>query len=80
MKNKTGNFLFIGCIFLIWLITYIICTIVWEQRIGLDETSYLSTAKGISESFDFNSRFFTVLGILKYGFPHHTHHYPLYPI
>lgn len=65
-------------IFVIWLIAYIACTVFWEQRLGWDENSYLTCAKGIAEDFDFSSRTTTVLGTLKYDFPQHNHHYPLY--
>ncbi|MBI2996285.1 MAG: glycosyltransferase family 39 protein [Candidatus Melainabacteria bacterium] len=67
-------------LFLIWLGAYIFCTIVLDQEIGWDEVSYLSTAKGIAENFDFSSRFNTPLGLIKYGFPQHTHHYPVYSV
>lgn len=67
-------------IFLTWLISYVVCTVVWDQKIGWDEVSYLSTAKGIAENFDFSSRFNTPLGLIKYSFPQHTHHYPLYSL
>ena len=73
-----GDYLYILLITLIWLITYIICSIAWKQNIGWDETSYLSTAKGIAQDFDFSSRFNSVLGLIKYSFPQHTHHYPVY--
>ena len=77
-KETKGKFFYPALIFAIWFICYLICTMFWEQKIYWDETSYLATARGIAENFDFSSRFNTVLGILKYGYPQNTHHYPLY--
>jgi len=76
--SDKAKFIYPGLIFLIWLITYILCTIFWEQRIVWDENSYLTCAKGIANDFDFSSRTTTVLGLLKYPFPQHTHHFPVY--
>lgn len=65
-------------IFVIWLITYFICQIAFEQKLGWDEISYLTTARGIAENFDFSGRSNTILGLIKYPFPQSNHHYPVY--
>ena len=79
-SNKQIKFLYIGLIFLIWIITYFLYSVIWEQKIGWDETSYLAVARGIAENLDFSSRFNTVLGLIKFPFPQHNHHYPIYSI
>ncbi len=77
---KNSKFFYPILIFLIWLFMYIICNSLWEHQIWWDETSYLSTARGIVRDFDFSSRTTTVQGTLKYNFPQHTHHYPLHSV
>ena len=76
-KEKTA-FLYPVLIVCVWLIVYLLCTVLWDQKIGWDENSYLTTAKGIATDFDFSSRTTTPLGTIKYAFPQHTHHYPIY--
>ncbi len=78
IDNDKAKYLYPALIFFIWLIIYVICTLCWEQKIVWDENSYLSTAKGIVKDFDFSTRTTTVLGTIKYPFPQHTHHYPVY--
>lgn len=65
-------------IFFIWLFTYIVCQIAFEQKLGWDEISYLTTARGIAEHFDFSGRSHSIMGLIKYPFPQNTHHYPVY--
>lgn len=77
---NTENFKYIALIFGIWLVTYIICQVVFEQKLGWDEVSYLSVAKGIVEDFDFSSRAYTVMGILKQGYPSNLINFPVFSI
>lgn len=67
-------------ILLIWLTTYIISQIFDIRKIEWDEAKYLACARGIVENLDFSSRSTTVLGLIKYGFPHYTHHFPLHSL
>lgn len=82
MKSKivTHKFFYPILIFFIWLITYLISTKFLSSGFEWDEAKYLACAKGIAEKFDFSSRSTTVLGLIKYGFPHHITHYPLHCI
>ena len=77
--NKT-KILFPILILAIWLFSYIVCTINLEPSIEWDEAKYLACAHGIAENFDFSSRSTTIQGLLKYGFPQHTTHYPLHSL
>lgn len=77
---KKSKFFYPILIFIIWLLTYIIYQIAFEQKLGWDEIAYLTVARGIVENFDFSSRTNTVMGLIKYAFPQHNHHYPLYSI
>lgn len=65
-------------IFVVWLVTYITFTLLFEQKLGWDEVSYLAVAKGIAEDFDFSSRHYTIMGILKYGFPTNLINFPIH--
>lgn len=65
-------------IFFTWLVCYVTCTLVWEQKLGWDEVQYMAVAKGIAEDFDFSGRWNTVLGVIKYPFPHLTNQYPIH--
>ena len=65
---------------MVWLCTYLFCSYFTEPKIEWDEAKYLATARGICENLDFSSRSFTVLGLIKYGYPLHNHHYPLHSI
>lgn len=76
-SNKSKIF-FPILIFFIWLAIYLICFFSWNHQIWWDETSYLTTARGIAENFDFGSRSTTVQGTIKYPYPQSTHHFPLY--
>lgn len=67
-------------IILIWLATYLINRFLGVHEIEWDEAKYLACARGIAENFDFSSRSTTILGLIKYGFPQHTHHYPLHSL
>ena len=80
ISNKRSKAPYPILIFLVWLITYIVCQFILEQKFEWDEAKYLACAKGIVNNFDFSSRSTTVLGLFKYGFPHHTQHYPLHSL
>lgn len=80
LNNKTNNLVYIGLITLIWLITYIICQFVFDQKLGWDEVAYMSVAKGIATDFDFSARAYTIMGILKHGYPTNLINFPIYPI
>lgn len=79
-KNYKTNLIYAGLIFAAWLVTYIVCQFVFEQRLGWDEVSYLSVAKGIAEDFDFSSRAYTIMGLLKHGYPTNLINFPVYSI
>ena len=72
------NIPYLAIIFIVWLVTYIFCQVVFEQKLGWDEVSYLTTARGIAENFDFSGRSHSIMGLIKYPFPQNTHHYPVY--
>ncbi|OGI06170.1 MAG: hypothetical protein A3I68_02690 [Candidatus Melainabacteria bacterium RIFCSPLOWO2_02_FULL_35_15] len=78
MKSNKSDLFFISVIFIIWLAAYIICQFVFPHYLGWDEVSYLSVARGIAENFDFGARSYTVMGILKYGFPTHLIVFPVF--
>ncbi len=82
MKSKivTHNLFYPTLIFFIWLITYLISSYFLNQNVEWDEAKYMAIAKGIAENLDFSSRATTVQGLLKYGFPQNTTHYPLHSI
>lgn len=69
---------YLSYIFIAWLITYIICQFIFEQKLGWDEVSYLSNAKGIVTDFDFSSRAYTVMGLLKQGYPTNLINFPVF--
>lgn len=64
-------------IFIVWLVSYLICQIVFPHNLVWDEVAYLSVARGIAENFDFGARSYTVMGILNYGYPTHLIHFPI---
>lgn len=67
-------------ILLIWFVVYVLSQILFAQKLGWDEVDYLSVARGISEDFDFSSRTYTIMGILKHGYPTHFINIPLYSV
>lgn len=79
VDNK-GKLLYPVLLFVIWLITYISCQFLFEQKLGWDEVSYMSVAKGIAEDFDFSSRAYTIMGLIKQGFPSNLINFPVYSI
>ena len=79
-KIKENNLLYVGLITLVWLITYIVCNIVWKEKLGWDEVAYMSVAKGIATDFDFSARAYTIMGLLKHGYPTNLINFPIYPI
>jgi hypothetical protein len=79
MLNKflKSRFFYPSLISLIWLIVYILCQLILDQKLGWDEVSYMSVAKGIATDFDFSSRAYTIMGLLKHGYPSHLINYPI---
>ncbi|MBI3308253.1 MAG: glycosyltransferase family 39 protein, partial [Candidatus Melainabacteria bacterium] len=75
-----AHILYPALIFAVWLVTYIICRFVFPHMLGWDEMAYLSVARGIAEDFDFGGRSYTVMGLLKYGYPSSLINFPVYPI
>ena len=67
-------------IFIIWLITYILCQVFLQQKLGWDEVSYLSQARGIVSDFDFSSRSYTIMGLLKHGYPTNLINFPVFSV
>lgn len=57
-------------VLIIWLATYVTSTALDSRKIEWDEAKYLACARGIAENLGFSSRSTTVLGLIKYGFPH----------
>lgn len=77
-KENKSNLFYLGLISLIWLITYISCTLLWEQKLGWDEVNYLGVARGIATDSDFSARFYTIMGIIKHGYPTHFINFPVF--
>ena len=75
--NDKGVVLFPVLIFIVWLLTLLICGFFLDDTFEFDEAKYLATARGIIQGFDFSSRSTTVMGLVKHGFPQNTTHYPL---
>src|SRR3989338_51882 len=75
-----SNLIYISLITLVWLITYFICQIIFNQRLGWDEVAYMSVAKGIVQDFDFSARAYTIMGIIKHGYPTNLINFPVFPI
>ena len=81
IKNLNQNkFFYLFLIVLIWFITYVICQFIFEKKLGWDEVAYLSVARGIAENFDFSARTYTVMGLIKHGYPTHFIHFPIYSL
>ena len=76
--NDKEKWLYPILLFFIWLANYFFYLIIWEHKLGWDEISYLSTARGIAENFDFSGRTTSIMGLIKYPFPQNNHHYPVY--
>jgi len=84
-KNKDisitkTNFFYIGLITIIWFVTYILSQIFLEQKLGWDEVNYMSVAKGIISNFDFSSRSYTVMGLIRHGYPSSLINFPIFSI
>ncbi len=77
--NRT-NWIYIGLITLIWFVVYILAQIFLEQKLGWDEVNYMSTAKGIAADFDFSSRTYTIMGLIKHGYPSSLINFPIFSI
>ena len=82
MKNKTKisnkNFFYPILIFAVWFVVYLLTQAFLMQNFGWDEVSYMSQAKGIATDFDFSSRAYTVMGVLKHGYPTNLINFPLF--
>lgn len=78
--NLTNRDLFfIAAIFIIWLVSYVFWELViFQENLAWDEVSYLSVAKGIARDFDFSSRSYTVMGLLKQGYPTTLINFPVF--
>ncbi|MBI2996283.1 MAG: hypothetical protein HYY52_06200 [Candidatus Melainabacteria bacterium] len=75
MKNKIGYTCLIA---FIWLAAYLVFQFAFEQKLGWDEIAYMSVARGIAQDFDFGSRAYTIMGLLKYGYPTNLINYPIH--
>ena len=74
-----SNLFFVSLIFIIWLVSYIFWElIIFRENLAWDEVSYLSVAKGIALDFDFSSRAYTIMGLLKQGYPSNLIHFPIF--
>ncbi len=84
MKTKLmpdkKNIVYVSLIILIWLITYVVVQVLFEQKLGWDEVNYMSIARGIAQDGDFEARSYTIMGLIKYGYPTHIINYPLYSV
>ncbi len=92
MKNKSNlaksqlfsnlaksDLFFVSVIFIIWLASYIFWELIYfQENLAWDEVSYLSVAKGIALDFDFGSRAYTVMGLLKQGYPTNMINFPIF--
>ena len=76
-KKERSDLFYISFILFIWFSAYILSFLFLDSSFEFDEAKYLANARGIAENFDFSSRSNTVMGLIKYGFPQHTTHYPL---
>ena len=75
-----GKFFYPLLIFIIWLIAYIVSQLLFDQKLGWDEVAYMSVARGIAEDFDFSARTYTVMGLIKQGYPTHFINFPVFSI
>lgn len=80
MKIEKSNILYVSLIIIIWLCAYIFFQVAFEQKLGWDEINYMSQARGIAQDFDFSARSYTIIGLLKYGYPTNLINYPIYPL
>ncbi|MBI3591342.1 MAG: hypothetical protein HY094_08220 [Candidatus Melainabacteria bacterium] len=79
--SKKKNYLYVSLIVVIWLLTYVLWDLVlFKHNLGWDEVSYLSVAKGIAKDFDFSSRSYTIMGLLKHGYPTNLINFPVFSI
>ncbi len=76
-QDKT-NFVYIGLVFFIWLVAYIVSQIVFVQKLGWDEVAYMSVARGITTDGDYSARAYTIMGLLRHGYPTHLINYPIF--
>ncbi len=76
-KFIKSRFFYPCLILIIWFVAYTLTQIIFEQKLGWDEVAYLSVAKGIATDFDFSSRAYTVMGLIKHGYPTHFINYPI---
>ncbi len=77
MNIKNDNLKNLLFITIVWFFVYCFCQVILEQKLGWDEINYLSVARGIAENFDYSARSYTVMGLLKHGFPTHSINYPV---
>ena len=75
-----GKFFYPLLIFIVWLVAYIISQLLFDQKLGWDEVAYMSVAKGIADNFDFSARTYTVMGLIKHGYPTHFINFPIFPV
>lgn len=80
MKIKEDNLKNVSIIVIVWLALYILCQFIFIQQLGWDEVSYLSVAKGIATDFDFSSRAYTIMGLLKFGYPTNLINLPTFSV
>lgn len=72
--------IFLSVIIIVWFVTYLITQVFLEQKLGWDEIGYMGVAKGITSDFDCSARSYTVMGILKHGYPTHFINFPVFSI
>lgn len=77
-KNNTTSWLYIGLITLVWFCVYVLSQVFLEQKLGWDEISYMSVARGIATDFDFSSRAYTIMGLIKHGYPSNLINFPVF--
>ncbi len=73
------NYIWIILLVGIGLSFYTVNHLWFQELLGWDEVDHFSIAQGISRDFDFSTRQYMVLDIIKYGYPlHHSNYYPLF--
>ncbi len=76
--QDTISFIYIGLIFLVWILAYIVCQIIFVQKLGWDEIAYMSVARGIATDGDYSARGYTIMGLIRHGYPSHLINYPVF--
>src|SRR3989339_1954352 len=72
------NYVFLIIIVSIWTCAFVINQSFFSNILGWDEIEYISVAKGIALDGDLSTRHYSVMGLIKQGYPTHLGVYPIY--